>query len=97
VREEQLEAMRMRLRIVEGLLRALSDWDRVSEAVRSTSDETEAVDVLCSPPLDYEPEIVSHILHTPLVRLAAAEQHELRRAADELRARLTEDVPDSAP
>jgi DNA gyrase subunit A len=85
--EYELEKLRARAHILEGLLKALSSIDRVIQTIRS-SDDTETARAQLMSRFDLSEAQANAILEMQLRRLAALEQQKLKNEYDEVMARI---------
>jgi DNA gyrase subunit A len=96
--EYELNRLRARAHVLEGLLKALSSLDRIIQTIRSSSD-TETARAQLMNRFDLTEIQANAILEMQLRRLAALEQQKLRDEFDEVMARITylEDLLSSPP
>ncbi len=86
--EYELERLRARAHILEGLLKALTSIDRIIQTIRS-SDDTEAARSQLISRFDLTEAQANAILEMQLRRLAALEQQKLKDEYDEVMSRIT--------
>ncbi len=85
----ELEKAEKRLHIVEGLLKALENADRVIEVVRASKDTNEAKEILTKE-FELSEAQATAILDMRLSRFTALEGGKLKEEADQLRERISE-------
>ena len=75
-----------KIQIVEGLLRALDDMDRINAVVRTATDGTTAVAALVAPPFGFSEEQAHYVLDMPVRRQTQQSRGELVAELARLRA-----------
>ncbi len=88
--EFDLEKAQERAHILEGLLKALNDLDRVIEIIRKASSADDAKTALTQPPLSLSERQAQAVLDMQLRRLAALEQQKIQDEHQELTVRIAE-------
>ena len=88
--EFDLQKAQERAHILEGLLKALNDLDRVIEIIRKASSADDAKTALTQPPLSLSERQAQAVLDMQLRRLAALEQQKIQDEHQELTVHIAE-------
>jgi DNA gyrase/topoisomerase IV subunit A len=93
--ESDLERARIRLAMLEGLLKALDNWEEVSSRIQASADRGSAVEILGEPPLSLTDIQARMVLDMPQSRRTLEGRRQIEEELERVRAKLSQGLEDT--